>query len=326
MIIPIPYKDETKKKFLSRCMTELAKSGVNTSKSRDICKGYFDKKETELTPTEYILGGVLIRQVYKGIITPYYLPQNLYEFHYLNIQGGVGFGFGLPSSFAEKTAKYKTALAYRKNISFFSGAKTFQQTSLLSRAVFNEDGTKRAFKEFKSIANVINEQYNKNYLMTEQNGAFAIAQSGEAWHEIQSQKDILPLLKYVTVGDARVRPEHALFDGIIKPVDDPFWNTHFPPNDWNCRCNVVQLASGEVTNLNRHLSEYNKRVPEKQRFKNLKNTSKVFSNNAGKSGVIYGKGHSYFDIPNKFKKSALNNFGFITPSDDEVFKTMIKIK
>lgn len=39
---------------------------------------------------------------------------------------------------------------------------------------------------------------------------------------------------YATVGDDRVRPEHARLDGLTRPKDDPIWKTIWPPNGWNC--------------------------------------------------------------------------------------------
>ena len=43
------------------------------------------------------------------------------------------------------------------------------------------------------------------------------------------------------MGDDRVRQEHAALERTILPVDHPFWDKHYPPNGWNCRCNVVQV-------------------------------------------------------------------------------------
>jgi SPP1 gp7 family putative phage head morphogenesis protein len=43
---------------------------------------------------------------------------------------------------------------------------------------------------------------------------------------------------YRTAGDARVRPQHRQWDGLTYPSGDSFWDTHFPPNGWGCRCTV----------------------------------------------------------------------------------------
>lgn len=47
--------------------------------------------------------------------------------------------------------------------------------------------------------------------------------------------------EYVTVGDDRVREEHALLDGVMRKKDDPFWETFWPPNGYNCRCQAVAI-------------------------------------------------------------------------------------
>jgi uncharacterized protein with gpF-like domain len=32
------------------------------------------------------------------------------------------------------------------------------------------------------------------------------------------------------------REDHQSWDGLILPKDDPFWDSHFPPNGWGCKC------------------------------------------------------------------------------------------
>lgn len=44
--------------------------------------------------------------------------------------------------------------------------------------------------------------------------------------------------RYIAVLDNKTRPTHASHHGLILPKDDPFWDTHYPPNAWNCRCKV----------------------------------------------------------------------------------------
>ena len=45
---------------------------------------------------------------------------------------------------------------------------------------------------------------------------------------IERLKATRPYLRYVSVLDARIRPEHALWHGTVLPVDHPFWQTHAP--------------------------------------------------------------------------------------------------
>lgn len=54
--------------------------------------------------------------------------------------------------------------------------------------------------------------------------------------------DIIWGYMYSTVGDDRVRPEHAVLDGLVRPKDDPIWQTIWPPNGWNCRCQLIELT------------------------------------------------------------------------------------
>ena len=72
------------------------------------------------------------------------------------------------------------------------------------------------------------------------------AYSAGHWAQIQDNKATAPLLMYDAVDDNATREEHREWDGTVLPADDPWWQTHMPPNGWNCRCGVIQLSLEEA--------------------------------------------------------------------------------
>ncbi len=45
------------------------------------------------------------------------------------------------------------------------------------------------------------------------------------------------------------RPMHQGWNGIVLPADDPWWQTHFTPNGWGCKCRIVALSNRDMTRL-----------------------------------------------------------------------------
>ncbi|MCR9657278.1 phage minor head protein [Vibrio parahaemolyticus] len=61
----------------------------------------------------------------------------------------------------------------------------------------------------------------------------------------------LPYYVY-ELGPSRVhRKEHLKWAGLMLPVDDPFWETHYPPNGWGCKCRLRQVSQWEYERLQR---------------------------------------------------------------------------
>lgn len=51
-------------------------------------------------------------------------------------------------------------------------------------------------------------------------------------------------------GDSRQpRPEHLAWDGMVLAADDPFWQTHYPPNGWGCKCRIEALNERQLQAL-----------------------------------------------------------------------------
>ncbi|MEM7047068.1 MAG: phage minor head protein [Pseudomonadota bacterium] len=66
------------------------------------------------------------------------------------------------------------------------------------------------------------------------------------WQRIQRRKETHPYLRLSAILDSRTRDDHRAYHGIVLPVDDPFWDSHYPPNGFGCRCKVQQLSERDI--------------------------------------------------------------------------------
>lgn len=59
----------------------------------------------------------------------------------------------------------------------------------------------------------------------------------------------LPLSTYWMYRSAlleNTRTSHAALHGTVLHRDHPFWKTNYPPNDWNCKCNVTAHSKRDL--------------------------------------------------------------------------------
>lgn len=126
----------------------------------------------------------------------------------------------------------------------FSGIKTFHELNEAFPSLLDDDGNRKPFERFLNDVRKIDETYNANYLHSEYNFVQASAQMAAKWEQYSEDGDRY-LLQYRTAHDDKVRPEHAALDRVTLPMSDPFWESYYPPNGWNCRCTVVQVRRGK---------------------------------------------------------------------------------
>lgn len=79
------------------------------------------------------------------------------------------------------------------------------------------------------------------------------AQAVGQWTRVQRLKSAMPYLMGFTAKDFRVRhppkspvSDHRAYEGIVLPVDHPFWQAYFPPLGFRCRCQVIQLTRSQL--------------------------------------------------------------------------------
>ncbi|MDV6170219.1 phage minor head protein [Flavobacterium sp. DG1-102-2] len=194
------------------------------------------------------------------------------------------------------------ALSLKYNIAELSAFKETSFRKELERAL-TKNGKVVPWSDFKKTADELNVDYNRRWLKAEYNQTVATANMANKWQDYQANKYLYPNLKYHTVGDARVREAHKAWNGLVLPIDHPFWKTHWPPVDWGCRCTVTQ-TDDEVT----------PDIPSLQ-------VKDAFKNNAALSGKIfaelpYKEGMSATEI-----KEANENLKDFLQAEDTLIKT-----
>lgn len=60
-----------------------------------------------------------------------------------------------------------------------------------------------------------------------------------------------PFWRYVPSSSVSPNPAHVPWYNVVLPADDPWWQSHYPPNDWGCKCGVVNMSARELERLER---------------------------------------------------------------------------
>lgn len=182
------------------------------------------------------------QKLQNGDIRPSDLDKDLIEQIYNDVsqpvkeefgQRWVDYDYKEPKSLIQK---------FKKNLWQFSSAKTLAELEYINSLILDKNGRIKPEHQFMQDVKKANILFNRNYLQAEYQTAKRGAQMAHLWNKFLEQKEYYPNLVYRTVGDSRVRPEHAALNGVVKPIDDPFWKTYYPPNGWRCRCTVMNTA------------------------------------------------------------------------------------
>ncbi len=192
---------------------------------------------------------------------------------------------GIPSRVKYDTEDLKFIDQLKNNLAVFSSFKSYRQTNELITSLFDENGKQKSWNQFRKDAQAINKSYNSQWLQAEFNLAQRQARSAIQWKDFERDAAVYPNLEYMGSRAAKQRDSHKIWYGLIKPINDPFWDTAFPPNGWNCKCWVKQTdaqASDKIVS-----------PPEE---------IKGISGNAGKTATIFSATHAYVSKLNKDEK------------------------
>ncbi|HMP13432.1 MAG TPA: DUF935 family protein [Saprospiraceae bacterium] len=205
-----------------------------------------------------------------------------------------GWGEDLSSISYRNATDWELAAQLQRNIYVFAAFKNHANIKDMVDALVDENGNLREWEQFKAIAETISQNYYEPWLRAEYQTAVATGQTAAKWQQFQRNKDVLPFLTYVTQEDERVREAHKVLEGVTKHVDDPYWDTFYPPNGWNCRCDIIQTAGPETAD--NFLEPNEEQVPP------------IFRNNPAKTAELFGNDHPYWkNMPDAQKERLLKS-------------------
>lgn len=95
------------------------------------------------------------------------------------------------------------------------------------------------------------------------------------WIEFHQPEVDAIIAAYRYIAHPGARPLHAAMGGRIYAKDDPCWQTWWPPNDYNCHCDVLALYKADNPRLTAA------RPPEHPRPYFAKNSGMLFLQGAG---------------------------------------------
>jgi hypothetical protein len=199
------------------------------------------------------------------------LQKELFEVSYNSLSSAISQGFGKPN-YGKADLNFVWEL--HKSARFFVARKTALQVIQLNGLIADtERGTRRPFSKFKKLSKGIIGNYNQTWLKTEYDTAISAARSARDWIGYEENADLYPNIEYLRTVSAEPDKDHLKYVGIIRPINDPFWDTHLPPSRWNCKCSVKNTAA-PVTVIPDNIDDLDPVVP-------------AFQNNPGKTKLLF---------------------------------------
>lgn len=130
------------------------------------------------------------------------------------------------------------AYAAKSGLGFDEWKKSLLPTLAKKGWLGNVDAKDPKTGEIKQI--YVGSRRLKNIYNTNMRVAYAVGAYEEAMNSDAQ------FLRYTAVLDSKTRASHRALHGVILPKDHPFWDTHYPPNAWNCRCKARAYTKQEL--------------------------------------------------------------------------------
>jgi len=245
-------------------------------------------------------------RIIKGVFTGKYnrrnLPASFYKANSEELLTAIKKGFGIKKAITGKYKYFEQVSQLSENAHMFSAAKTYQMVRELEQL----KRYTKPYSEYKAGAQAIVERYSVTWQTPEVDSALAQSMNLKKWEMILEDRDVLPNLRYSAVGGKDTCDICIHLDGIVAPIDAPFWKKNAPQQHYACRCLLIQEPADVKLTSPSKLRSLEKEMNEK--------VSPVFQHNVGETKQIFTRDHPYFsEVPKRDQAFARKNFGLPIP-------------
>lgn len=196
--------------------------------------------------------------------------KQLNKIHYEPLKKAVNEGFKPIIKVEYGTPNYEFLKQLQTNTAVFAVFKNHAAMKDMAALLKDKDGNLRSRDDFKKEALKVDSKYRGSKLDVEYDTAVRSARMAANWQKYVAKKKLYPNLRYVQTKAAVPDIQHLSYVGIVRPVEDAFWKTHYPPNRWRCQCSVEQTDDAATD------------IPDK-----LPPVHDDFAFNAGEKGQVF---------------------------------------
>lgn len=166
--------------------------------------------------------------------------KQLNQIHYEPLKKGVNEGFNQALKVEYGTPNFEFLKQLQTNTAVFAVFKNHAVVQQMASLLKDDKGNLRSREDFKKEALKLDAAYRGSKLDAEYDTAVRTARMAANWQKYEAKKKLYPNLRYMRTKANKPDANHLAFVGIVRPVDDPFWSAHYPPNRWRCQCSVEQ--------------------------------------------------------------------------------------
>lgn len=167
----------------------------------------------------------------------------------------------------------------KRNNAVFAAFKVHRMQNDMAALLLDSNGDLKPFERWaKEVMPIANHQV-YNWLQTEYDTAVIRAHQAADWRQFEREKDILPNLEWMPSTSIHPGADHRRFWGTVRPIDDPFWDSHRPGDRWNCKCSL-SATDKPVTDV-----VYSDNDRDK--------SNNGLENNSGKDAKLFSDKHPY---------------------------------